>query len=84
MKNDEELMKQIIAHNVSLYRCLNKLSKRELGRLSGLEEKQIRRIENKEHMTTIPVLMKIANVFNIDVLELLINLHDPEEEVDND
>ena len=73
-KNMEKRLKNNIATNIVMYREKRGYSKRELARLIGINEKQIRRFEdpNYENIPTLSSLCKVARVLGVDVLDLLV------------
>lgn len=71
MKNDLSQIQLEISKKVKEIRENNGYSKRELGKLIGVDERQIRRIENLENMPTIPTLISIANALDVPLKSLI-------------
>jgi ribosome-binding protein aMBF1 (putative translation factor) len=74
MKNDSDLIKKRITENIIRCRENKGMSKRQLAKLSEVDEKIIRRLEDcdYEYMPTLTSIIKIANVLEINFIDLLI------------
>lgn len=59
----------IIANNVKQLRDLKGLSQKEVSMSVGMPQGQYSRIENGKVMPTIPTLEKIAEVFEVSIIE---------------
>ncbi len=59
----------IIANNVKQLRNLKGLSQKEVSMSVGMPQGQYSRIENGKVMPTIPTLEKIAEVFEVSIVE---------------
>ena len=68
--NDEELFKTI-AHNIKIERVINNLTQEKLAEMIDVHEKYIGVIEAGKQNMTLKTLNKIANAFNINIIELL-------------
>jgi len=72
-KNNIALIKAKIAYNIAFHRVQKGYSARGLAKEIGVGEKMIRRWESDDYifMPTISSLIKVANVLNIDLTELI-------------
>ena len=63
----------IIAENIQRLRKLKKLSQKEVSISVGIPQGQYSLVENGKVMPTIPTLEKIANVFDVPLIEFFKN-----------
>ena len=73
MYNDIDYIKKIIAKNITKHRQNIGVSKRQLAKLSKVDEKMIRRFEDGdyEYTPTLTSIVKIANVLGVNFIDLL-------------
>lgn len=64
-------VRQKIADNVKKYRTAQKLKREELSLMLGFDNSYISKLERKAINITIDKLEKIADVLNVDVVDLL-------------
>ena len=64
-------IRQRIANNVKKFRTNKNLKREELSRLLGFDNSYISKLERKLINITIDKLEQIANIFEIDVIDLL-------------
>lgn len=60
-----------LAATVRAERAARNLTQKELGRLAGIEERMIRRIEGEETEVKVPVFVKLAAAFNLTSPQLM-------------
>ena len=72
MKNDANIINNVLKNNIVSGMETNKYSIRKLARESGIEEKQIRRILGYTELgPELSNLLKIANALDISIVDLL-------------
>ncbi len=64
-------IRQRIANNVKKFRTNKNLKREELSLLLGFDNSYISKLERKSINITIDKLEQIANIFEIDVIDLL-------------
>jgi transcriptional regulator with XRE-family HTH domain len=69
-KYDEVLL--ILGDNVARYRKEKRLTQREVAFACGMEEQNYRRIEKSLTNPTLKTLIRISEVFNVEVTDLLL------------
>lgn len=70
-KMDEKLIRENIALNTRRYRLRKGLKQEELAELIEMSQQHISLIEKAQSMPKITTLMKLAEVFNVKVDDLL-------------
>lgn len=71
MNNEQEILKHI-GKKVLEYRRLHNLTQEELADYAEIDRTYIGYIENGKQNISISVLCKIANVFNITIIDLIV------------
>ena len=64
-------MAEFLNKNVKYLRSIHKISQQELADKVGIDRSTISRIENNEIETTIDNAIKIAEVFNVEIPDLI-------------
>ena len=68
---DEKTIQETIALNIKLHRIRKKLNQEKLAELIDMSQQHISLIEKAEALPRITTLMKLAEVFNVKVDDLL-------------
>jgi transcriptional regulator with XRE-family HTH domain len=64
MKNNKDDIKRVIAENIKKLRNEKNISRRELARRAGIDEKQLRRYEGSEDYEFMPSVSTLIGIVN--------------------
>lgn len=69
--NEKETYATNVGHNIKKYRKLRNISQKEMAKKLNVTNTWLCKLENGNRNTTIFRLMEIANILNINLLDLI-------------
>jgi len=69
MNNDN--VRKILADNVRLLRTKRRFSQEAIADMANIGQNQVSEIENEHSNTSLDTLIKIANAFDVDIVQIV-------------